>query len=125
MDTHASAENYLETILILKNRLGAVRSVDIVNELDFTRASVSVAMKKLRESGHIEMDTLGCITLTKSGLKVAEEMYERHNILAKFLIKLGVDEETAYEDSCKIEHVISEKSFRCIKEHMAALNERQ
>lgn len=116
MDIRESAENYLETILILKKRINAVRSVDIVNELDFSRPSVSIAMKKLRESGHILMDKDGAITLTESGLKIAQEMYERHTLLAGVLMSLGVDEQTAVEDACRIEHVISQQSFEKIRD---------
>ena len=116
MDTHESAENYLETILILRNRQGMVRSVDIVNELEYTRPSVSVAMKKLRESGHITMDALGCITLTERGQTVAEEMVERHAILTGFLTSLGVEEKTAAQDACRMEHVISRQSFEKIQD---------
>lgn len=123
MDIHESAENYLETILVLKNRVGEVRSVDIVNELDFSRPSVSVAMKKLRESGHITMDKEGYITLTGTGLKIAEEMYERHTLLSGILISLGVDAKTAAEDACRIEHVISQQSFERIRD--AFLNRKE
>ena len=114
MGTHESAENYLETILVLHNRLGEVRSVDIVNELEFTRPSVSVAMKKLRERGDIKMGGDGYITLTESGMRTAKRMLERHTILTGFLTLLGVDEEAAAKDACKIEHVISEQSFEKI-----------
>ena len=115
MSTHESAENYLETILVLQNRIGNVRSVDIVNELEFTRPSVSVAMKKLRESGQINMDGDGCITLTESGMRTARRMFERHTLLTGFLTRLGVDEKTAAKDACRIEHVISEQSFEKIQ----------
>jgi len=114
MSTHESAENYLETILVLQNRIGEVRSVDIVNELEFTRPSVSVAMKKLRESGQINMDGDGYITLTESGMQTAKSMLERHTLLTSFLTWLGVDEKTAAKDACRIEHVISEQSFEKI-----------
>jgi Mn-dependent DtxR family transcriptional regulator len=113
-----SAENYLETILILKNRLGTVRSIDIANELEFTKPSVSVAMKNLRENGYIEMDGSGHISLSEKGLEIAETMYERHTLLSNWLIQLGVDEKTAVEDACRIEHVISAKSFEAIKNHV-------
>lgn len=118
MNIHESAENYLETILILKNRQGQVRSIDIAVELDFSRPSVSVAMKKLRESGYIEMDGNGCITLTDEGLRIAGKMYERHTLLSGFLISLGVDEKTAAEDACRIEHVISQQTFEKIRENL-------
>ena len=116
MAIQESTENYLETILILKSRLGAVRSVDIVNELDYTRPSVSVAMKKLRERGYVHVDADGFINLTESGLEVARDMYERHSIISGFLIMLGVDEKTAAGDACRIEHVISRQSFEKIQE---------
>ena len=116
MAIQESAENYLETILILKDRLGAVRSVDIVNELEYTRPSVSVAMKKLRERGYVCVDSDGFITLTESGMEVAREMYERHSIIYGFLVSLGVDEKTAADDACRIEHVISRQSFEKIQE---------
>ena len=113
-----SAENYLETILILRNRLGPVRSIDIVNELEFSKPSVSVAMKNLRENGYILMDDDGYITLAESGREIAEAMYERHTLLSKCLIALGVDEKTAVDDACRIEHVISQQSFEKIRDHM-------
>lgn len=118
MNKYESAENYLETILILKNRLGSVRSIDIVNELDFSRPSVSVAMKKLRESGHIHMDHDGGISLTENGMNIANAMYERHTLLSSFLISLGVDEKTAVEDACRMEHVISQQTFEKIRDHV-------
>jgi Mn-dependent DtxR family transcriptional regulator len=112
-----SAENYLETILILQKRNGSVRSIDIVNELDYTKPSVSIAMKHLRENGYIEMDKSGHITLLDAGLEIAEMMYERHTSLTNFLIALGVSPETAKEDACRIEHIISQESFEAIKNH--------
>ena len=114
MNIYESAENYLETILILQNRLGSVRSIDIVNELEFSRPSVSVAMKKLRQSGHIDVDHAGCVALTESGLKIAKTMYERHKFLTDFLIFMGVDEQTAVKDACRMEHVISQQTFEKI-----------
>ena len=113
-----SAENYLETVLMLKNKNGFVRSIDVANELGFTKASVSVAMKSLREEGYIVVATDGDISLTDKGIQIAENMYERHTVIAKCLIKLGVSEETAYNDSCKIEHDISEETFEKIKEYV-------
>lgn len=115
MKIQESAENYLETILILKNKNGAVRSIDIANELGFSKPSVSVAMKKLRENDYILMDSEGYITLTESGMNIAHKILEKHNYIAELLISLGVSEETAYEDSCKIEHDISEESFMALK----------
>ncbi len=115
MKIHASAENYLETIYMLHKSKGMVRSIDIANELDFSKPSISVAMKNLRENGYIEMDKDGHITLLEAGLEIAERMYERHTVISKFLMNLGVDEDTATEDACKIEHVISDESFDAIK----------
>ena len=112
-----SAENYLETILILQKRNGNVRSIDIVNELDYTKPSVSIAMKHLRENGQIEMDRAGYITLLESGRAIAEKMYERHTLLSKWLISLGVPPEIAAEDACRIEHVLSTETFDAIKKH--------
>lgn len=122
MKIKESAENYLETILILKNKKGHVRSIDVANELEFTKASVSVAMKNFREEGYIAVDSDGSISLTDKGRQIAERMYERHHIIAKTLMALGVDEQTAYEDSCKIEHHISDTSFNKIKEYLDNLN---
>ena len=115
MKIQESAENYLETILILKQRQGQVRSIDIVNELNFSKPSVSVAMKKLRESGLIEMAPDGMITLLPEGMRIATTIYERHVLLSQYLIRLGVDPKVAAEDACRIEHVISEESFGKIK----------
>ena len=113
-----SSENYLETILILSQECNQVRSVDIANELEFTRPSVSIAMKKLRENGLIEVDTDGYITLTENGRKIAESMYERHMLISDWLISMGVDDKTARSDACRMEHVISEQSFLAIKNHL-------
>jgi Mn-dependent DtxR family transcriptional regulator len=112
-----SAENYLETILMLGQNGQPVRSIDIVNELGFSKPSVSVAMKKLRENGFIKVDTDGYITLTESGSEIAERIYERHTIISDILIRLGVDKETAVNDACRIEHVISPETFQKLKEH--------
>lgn len=116
MNTNESAENYLETILMLSKRLPVVRSVDISNELGFKKSSVSVAMKKLREKNHITVSDAGFINLTQSGREIAEMIYERHEFLSKWLISLGVPSETATEDACKIEHVLSKESFQAIKD---------
>lgn len=115
MKIQESAENYLETILILKNKNGAVRSIDIANGLGFSKPSVSVAMKNLRENGYIEVDSSGYITLLDSGRQIAEKIYERHTTLSKWLVSLGVDAKTAAEDACRIEHIISSESFEAIK----------
>ena len=119
MQIRESAENYLETILILSQRKGKgeVRSIDIVNELEFSKPSVSVAMKNLRENGYITVDKDGYIRLTDKGLEIAEKMYERHTLLSQWLIKLGDDEKVAVEDACRMEHVISAESFAAIKKH--------
>lgn len=119
MQIRESAENYLETILILSQRKGKgeVRSIDIVKELEFSKPSVSVAMKNLRENGYITVDKDGYIRLTDKGLEIAEKMYERHTLLSQWLIKLGVDEKVAVEDACRMEHVISAESFAAIKKH--------
>lgn len=118
MKIKESAENYLETILVLKNKNGYVRSIDVATHLGFSKPSISVAMKSFREEGYITVDGEGAIELTQKGLEIAEEMYERHNIIARALMAIGVDEETAFEDSCKIEHHISRQSFEKIKEFM-------
>ena len=118
MKSHESAENYLETILILSQGGEPVRSIDIAGELDYTKPSVSVAMKNLRESGHILMDSDGYITLTETGRKIAETMYERHMLISDWLIYLGVDKETAVNDACRMEHSMSSDSFSAIKKHI-------
>ena len=118
MKTQESAENYLETILMLSHNGQSVRSIDIVNELGYARPSVSVAMKNLRADRHIAVDTEGHITLTESGLEIAQNMYERHILLSDWLILLGVDKETAVHDACQIEHVMSHQSFMAIKKHV-------
>lgn len=118
MKIKESAENYLETIFMLKKKNGYVRSIDIANELSFTKPSVSVAMKSFREEGYITVDENGGISLTEKGREIAEKMYERHEIIARTLMLLGVDEDTAYEDSCKIEHHISSVTFEKIKEFL-------
>ena len=110
-----SAENYLETIYILQKRNGHVRSIDIAAELSFSKPSVSVAMKKLRENGYIEMNAEGFITLLPPGEEIATRIYARHQILTEFLVQLGVSPENAAADACKIEHDISDESYECIK----------
>ena len=118
MKIQESAENYLETILILKKRKGAVRSIDIANEMDFSKPSVSVAMKHLRENGYISVDAGGYITLLDEGLKIAEKIYERHTLLSNWLVSLGVSPQTAAEDACRREHAISEESFEALKKRV-------
>lgn len=121
MNIHESAEDYLEAILILKGRLGLVRSIDIVREKNYTKASVSIAMKRLRENGYIEMNNDGYITLLPPGEEIAQRIYTRHRLLSQFLEHLGVSAENAVADACKIEHDISVESFDKIvafaKEH--------
>ena len=118
MKVHESAENYLETILILSQKNGNVRSIDVANELAFSKPSVSVAMKNLRTQGHIVVDNDGYIRLTESGRKIAETIYERHTLISNWLVHLGVPAEIAAEDACRMEHVISPESFAAIKDHV-------
>ena len=118
MKTHESAENYLETILMLGRNGGPVRSIDIANELEFTKPSVSVAMKNLRASGYIVVDGEGHIALTDSGLEIAQSMYDRHTLISDWLIQLGVDRDVALKDACKMEHSMSEQSFTAIRRHI-------
>lgn len=117
MEIHESAEDYLETILILKERIGQVRSIDIATEMNYSKPSISVAMKKLRESGYIQVDKDGFITLTESGYEIAANIYNRHRVLTDFFVSLGVDKKVAAEDACKVEHDLSEETFARIKEH--------
>ena len=118
MKVKASAENYLETILILSTKLPVVRAIDIANELGFKKPSVSIAMKNLKQSNHITVTEAGFIYLTDSGRMIAEKIYERHQCLTSWLTSLGVEEHIATEDACKIEHILSEESFQAIKRHM-------
>ena len=118
MGTSESAENYLETILILSKSKPVVRSVDIAEELGFKKSSVSVAMKYVREKNHITVTKEGFIYLTESGKEIADMIYERHELLSEWLIRLGVDPKVATEDACRIEHVISKESFNAIKQHI-------
>ncbi len=113
-----STEDYLETILVLSRHNSYVRSIDIVNELGFSKPSVSVAMKKLRESGHISMDENGYITLNDSGLEIALKTYERHTLLTRLVKTMGVSSETASEDACRVEHFLSQETFDCIKDYV-------
>ena len=116
MVIHESAEDYLEAILVLQERLGQVRSIDIVNELGYSKPSVSIAMKKLRENGYIAVDGEGNLTLLAPGREIAERIYGRHRLLTHFFIQLGVDEKTAAEDACKAEHILSEQTLEKIRE---------
>lgn len=115
MKIHESAEDYLERILMLKLKNGMVRSIDIVHDLDYSKPSVSVAMKRLRENGYIEMDADGYITLLPPGQEIASRIYDRHQLLTQFLLQLGVSPENASADACKIEHDISDESYEKIK----------
>ena len=117
MKIHESAENYLETILVLHQRKGSVRSIDIANELEFSKPSVSVAMKNLRLNGYIEVDDGGLIHLLPAGKQIAEAVLEKHRMMTAFLVALGVSPEVAAEDACRIEHVLSDESFEAIKRH--------
>lgn len=114
-----SAENYLETILMLQEMNGYVRSIDVANKLNFSKPSVSVAMKNLRENGYIKVENEGHLVLTDKGREIAEKMYERHKLLSRWLIFMGVSEETAREDACRMEHVISVETFDAMKKHFA------
>ncbi len=118
MKIQESAENYLETVLILSKRNPEVRSIDVATELGFSKPSVSVAMKNLRENGYVVINKEGHIFLTDAGREIAEMIYERHTLLSTWLISLGVSPETAAEDACRMEHVISKESFSAIKEHV-------
>ena len=117
MNIHESAEDYLEAILALREQRGTVRSIDVVHRLELSKPSVSVAMKRLRENGYIEMDADGFITLLPPGEAIAQRIYTRHKLLTQFLIRLGVSEETAAADACKIEHDLSDETFERIKAH--------
>jgi len=118
MNIYESAEDYLEAILILRERQGNVRSIDVVHQLKITKPSVSAAMKRFRENGYIEMDHDGFITLLPPGEEIAQRIYNRHKLLTRFLVLLGVDEEVAAADACKMEHDLSEESFEKMKEHV-------
>mgnify|MGYP001060367222 FL=1 len=118
MVIHESAEDYLESILVLQERRGYVRSIDVAQHLGYSKPSVSRAMSILKASGHIVMEKDGRLELTPSGEQVAQEIYERHRWLTQWLIHMGVTPEVAAEDACKIEHDISPETFRCMKEHL-------
>ena len=118
MVIHESAEDYLETILMLSKKLPVVRSIDIANEMGYKKSSVSIAMKNLRESEHIRVTKEGYIYLTDSGREIAEMIYERHEMISKALMALGVPQEIATEDACRIEHIISKESFEAVKNYI-------
>ncbi len=123
MSVHESAEDYLEAILILRLQQGNVRSIDVANRLGFTKASVSVAMKKLRESGHVQMEQDGSIHLLPLGEEIAQRIYERHQLLTDFFTRLGVDPAVAAADACKVEHDLSAETFQKIKDHVKSVTE--
>ena len=118
-----SSENYLETILLLSKKLPVVRAVDIANELDFKKPSVSIAMKNLREKNQITVSEQGFIYLTESGKEIAEMIYERHLLISSWLTELGVPEEIAVKDACRIEHVISKESFEAVKNYLSSISQ--
>ena len=118
MHLQESGQMYLETIYILTRERSDVRSIDVCNELGYSKPTISVAMKQFRENGFIEMDAAGHITLTAAGLAIARGTYERHQVLSRLLIALGVSEETALADACKMEHDISQETFDCLKKHL-------
>ena len=118
MNIYESSEDYLESILILKNKNGKVRSIDIVSDLHFSKPSVSVAMKKLRENGYINVDEKGYITLTDKGYEIAAKTYDRHVTLTKFFVSLGVSEEIALKDACRVEHDLSDETFEALKKQI-------
>ena len=118
-----SSENYLETILLLSKKLPVVRAVDIANELDFKKPSVSIAMKNLREKNKITVSEQGFIYLTESGKEIAEMIYERHLLISSWLTELGVPEEIAVKDACRIEHVISKESFEAVKNYVSSISQ--
>lgn len=123
MKIQKSSEDYLEAMLMMQEKHGYIRSIDIAGQLNVTKPSVSYATKRLRENGYILMDKDGLITLTDKGMEIAARIYERHKLLTAFLIRLGVDEKTAREDACKIEHDLSQQSFEAICRHAAGKQE--
>ena len=117
MQVSETIENYLETIFILLKKKNTVRSIDVANQMGYSKPTISIMARQLRESGYIDMDDSGYITLTTSGLRIAESVYEKHVLLTEILIRLGVEEKIAAEDACRIEHILSEHSFEQIKKH--------
>lgn len=117
MAVKEAGENYLEAILMLSREKGSVRSIDIAHHMNYSKPTISVAMKKLKDGGYINIDEDGHLSLTEEGLAIAEKIYDRHEILAHVFIALGVSEETAYEDACKVEHDLSDETFQCLKAH--------
>ena len=125
MNYNESSEDYLEAILMLREQLGKVRSIDIVYKLGYSKPSISIAMKKLREKGLVNMDADGYITLTDEGLKIARHTYTRHKVLTSFFENIGVNQRTAEDDACKIEHHISDESFAAIKKYVDGIKEKK
>ena len=123
MNHNESVEDYLETILIISEEKPVVRSIDIANEMGFSKPSISVAVKNLKEKGYISVSEEGYITLTESGKALADRVYDRHKFFRKWLISLGVDEETANDDACRIEHVITEETFNAIRKSVKEKSE--
>ncbi len=117
MNQKETAENYLETIYILSKKKANIRAIDVSNELNYSKATISIMLKKYAANNYLFVDKNGNIILTDKGIEIAEKMYERHNMIAKLFMELGVDEVTAYADSCKVEHDLSEKTFACIKKY--------
>ena len=123
MVIHEAAENYLETIYMIRRRAGSCRSVDVASELGYSKPTISVMMKNLRENGYIRIDDGGELILTESGMEIALRMFERHEIISRVLMRMGVSEETAYRDACKIEHDISDETFEAIKKQLLKYEE--
>ncbi len=123
MKVRQSAEDYFETIYMLKQKNGSVRSIDVVNELGFSKPTVSVAMKKFRENGFVTVDDAGLIELTSAGLAIAKKTFEKHTVIAELLMMLGVPEEIALEDACRMEHGLSDESFAALKAHLEVAKE--
>lgn len=117
MKVKEAGENYLEAILVISKEKGSVRSIDIAHHMNHSKPTISVAMKKLRDGGFITIEADGHLTLTNEGRKIAEKIYDRHEILAQVFIAMGVSPETAYEDACKVEHDLSDETFECLKAH--------
>ena len=120
MNVQETTENYLETILMLHQERGYVRSVDVAHRMGYSKPTISEQMKKFRAQGYVEVDTGGCITLTPAGEEIARRVYERHVVIAQMLMSLGVEEQVAYADACKIEHDLSEESFARLRAHFSA-----
>ncbi len=125
MEVHEAAEMYLETILVLKNRLGLVRSIDVANEMGYSKPTISIAMKKFRQEGLVTVDESGFINLTEAGRDIAERIYERHQVLTHILVSLGVSQDHAEEDACKIEHDISDETSAALKKEYLRLRQKK